>query len=86
MPCIIEEESSIVKSLILSTVDSKMNKITTNNEEYNKEILNFLKMHNLESRIELEYENDVFEKYTIEKELQSLKNNKVWLIVVDKLL
>ncbi|MFR7544649.1 MAG: Rne/Rng family ribonuclease [Clostridia bacterium] len=89
VPCIIEEESSIVKSLILSTVDSKMNKITTNNEEYNKEILNFLKMHNLESRIELEYENDVFEKYTIEKELQSLKNNKVWLncggqIVIDK--
>lgn len=89
VPCIIEEESSIVKSLILSTVDSKMNKITTNNEEYNKEILNFLKMHNCESRIELEYENDVFEKYTIEKELQSLKNNKVWLncggqIVIDK--
>ena len=89
VPCIIEEERSIVKSLILSTVDSKMNKITTNNEEYNKEILNFLKMHNLESRIELEYENDVFEKYTIEKELQSLKNNKVWLncggqIVIDK--
>lgn len=89
VPCIIEEESGIVKSLILSTVDSKMNKITTNNEEYNKEILNFLKMHNLESRIELEYENDVFEKYTIEKELQSLKNNKVWLncggqIVIDK--
>lgn len=89
VPCIIEEETSIVKSLILSTVDSKMNKITTNNEEYNKEILNFLKMHNLESRIELEYENDVFEKYTIEKELQSLKNNKVWLncggqIVIDK--
>lgn len=89
VPCIIEEESSIVKSLILSTVDSKMNKITTNNEEYNKEILNFLKMHNLESRIELEYENDVFEKYTIEKELRSLKNNKVWLncggqIVIDK--
>lgn len=89
VPCIIEEESSIVKSLILSTVDSKMNKITTNNEEYNKEILNFLKMHNLESRIELKYENDVFEKYTIEKELQSLKNNKVWLncggqIVIDK--
>ena len=89
VPCIIEEESSIVKSLILSTVDSKMNKITTNNEEYNKEILNFLKMHNLESRIELEYENDVSEKYTIEKELQSLKNNKVWLncggqIVIDK--
>ena len=89
VPCIIEEESSIVKPLILSTVDSKMNKITTNNEEYNKEILNFLKMHNLESRIELEYENDVFEKYTIEKELQSLKNNKVWLncggqIVIDK--
>lgn len=89
VPCIIEEESSIVKSLILSTVDSKMNRITTNNEEYNKEILNFLKMHNLESNIKVEYENNVFQKYTIEKELQNLKNNKVWLncggqIVIDK--
>lgn len=89
VPCIIEEDNSIVKSLILATVDSKMSKITTNSKEYNEEILNFLKMHNLESRIELEYENDVFEKYTIEKELQSLKNNKVWLncggqIVIDK--
>ncbi len=89
VPCIIEEESSVVKSLILSTVDSKMNTIITNNEEYNKEILNFLKMHNLESRIKLEYENNVFEKYTIEKELQNLKDNKIWLncggqIVIDK--
>lgn len=89
VPCIIEEGSSVVKSLILSTVDSKMNTIITNNEEYNKEILNFLKMHNLESRIKLEYENNVFEKYTIEKELQNLKDNKIWLncggqIVIDK--
>lgn len=89
VPCIIEEESSVVKSLILSTVDSKMDTIITNNEEYNKEILNFLKMHNLESRIKLEYENNVFEKYTIEKELQNLKDNKIWLncggqIVIDK--
>ena len=60
-----------------------------NNEEYNKEILDFLKTYNLENKINVEYDNNVFQKYTIEKELQSLKNNKVWLncggqIVIDK--
>lgn len=89
VPCIIEEESSIVKSLILSTVDSNLNTVVTNNEEYNKEILDFLKTYNLENKINVEYDNNVFQKYTIEKELQSLKNNKVWLncggqIVIDK--
>lgn len=89
VPCIIEEENSIVKSLILSTVDSNLNTVVTNNEEYNKEILDFLKTYNLENKINVEYDNNVFQKYTIEKELQSLKNNKVWLncggqIVIDK--
>lgn len=89
VPCIIEEDNSIVKSLILATVDSKMSKITTNSQEYNEEILNFLKLYKLENIIKVELDNNVFEKYTIEKELQSLENNKVWLncggqIVIDK--
>lgn len=89
VPCVIEEENSIVKSVILSTVDSNLNTVVTNNEEYNKEILDFLKTYNLENKINVEYDNNVFQKYTIEKELQSLKNNKVWLncggqIVIDK--
>lgn len=89
VPCIIEEDNSIVKSLILATVDSKMSKITTNSKEYNEEILNFLKLYKLENIIKVELDNNVFEKYTIEKELQSLENNKVWLncggqIVIDK--
>jgi len=89
VPCIIEEDNSIVKSLILATVDSKMSKITTNSKEYNEEILNFLKLYKLENIIKIELDNNVFEKYTIEKELQSLENNKVWLncggqIVIDK--
>lgn len=89
VPCIIEEENSIVKSLILATVDSKMSKITTNSKEYNEEILKFLKLYKLENIIKVELDNNVFEKYTIEKELQSLENNRVWLncggqIVIDK--
>ena len=48
-----------------------------NNEEYNKEILDFLKTYNLENKINVEYDNNVFQKYTIEKELQSLKNNSI---------
>lgn len=89
VPCIIEEDNSIVKSLILATVDSKMSKITTNSKEYNEELLNFLKLYKLENIIKVELDNNVFEKYTIEKELQSLENNKIWLncggqIVIDK--
>ncbi len=89
VPCIIEEDNSIVKSLILATVDSKMSKITTNSKEYNEELLNFLKLYKLENIIKVELDNNVFEKYTIEKELQSLENNKIWLncggqIIIDK--
>lgn len=89
LPCLIEENNDIIKSLILGTADGKMNRIITNNEVFNKEIKNFLEVYNLDSNVEVEFEKDVFEKYTIQKELQDLENNKVWLrcggyIVMDK--
>lgn len=89
LPCLIEENNDIIKSLILGTANSKMNRIITNNEMFNKEIENFLEAYNLDNNVKVELEKDVFEKYTMQKELQELENNKVWLrcggyIVIDK--
>lgn len=89
LPCLIEENNDIIKSLILGTANSKMNRIITNNEMVNKEIRDFLKEYSLDNNVKVELEKDVFEKYTMQKELQDLENNKVWLrcggyIVIDK--
>ena len=89
LPCLIEENNDIIKSLILGTADGNMNRIVTNNEMFNKEIENFLEAYNLDNNVKVELEKDVFEKYTMQKELQELENNKVWLrcggyIVIDK--
>ena len=66
-----------------------MNRIITNNEVFNKEIETFLKVYSLDNNVKVDFEKDVLEKYTIQKELQDLENNKVWLkcggyIVIDK--
>ena len=89
LPCLIEENNDIIKSLILGTADGNMNRIITNNEVFNKEIENFLEAYNLDKNVKVDFEKDVFEKYTMQKELQDLENNKVWLrcggyIVIDK--
>ena len=89
LPCLIEENNDIIKSLILGTADGNMNRIITNNEMFNKEIENFLEAYNLDKNVKVDFEKDVFEKYTMQKELQELENNKVWLrcggyIVIDK--
>ncbi len=86
---LMEENNDIIKSLILGTADDNMNKIITNSDKFNSETLNFLKIYNLENKIKVEFDEDVFDKYSMQKELQQLENNKVWLkcggyIVIDK--
>ncbi len=89
LPYLIEENNDIIKSLILGTADAEMNKIITDNEEFNKELEHFLKIYNLADKVKVEFEKDVFEEYTMQKELNDLANNKIWLrcggyIVIDK--
>lgn len=86
---LMEENNDIIRSLILGTADDNMNKIITNSDKFNSETLNFLKIYNLENKIKVEFDEDVFDKYSMQKELQQLENNKVWLkcggyIVIDK--
>lgn len=88
-PCVIEENNNIIKSLILGTADLGMDKVITNSEKENKKISKFLKTYDLLEKVKVEYDEDVFGKYTINKELEDLNNSKVWLkcggyIVIDK--
>ena len=60
-----------------------------NSEKKNKKISKFLKTYDLLEKVKVEYDEEVFGKYTINKELEDLNNSKVWLkcggyIVIDK--
>lgn len=86
-PCLIQEENEIIQSMILGTTE--VTEIITNNNDLNKRILAYLEEYNLETKIKVVFDDKVFEKYTIQKELDDIEKNKVWLncggyIIIDK--
>ena len=87
LPCLIQEENEIIQSMILGTTE--VTEIITNNNDLNKRILVYLEEYNLETKIKVVFDDKVFEKYTIQKELDDIEKNKVWLncggyIIMDK--
>ena len=88
-PILLGENSNIIESVILGTADSGMDKIITNSKAENKKIEKFLQEVELENKVEIEYDEEVLDKYKIKDELGKLKNNRIWLncgsyIVIDK--
>ena len=88
-PVLLGKNSNIIESVILGTADSGMNKIITNSKAENKKIEKFLQEVELENKVEIEYDEEVLDKYKIKDELGKLKNNRIWLncgsyIVIDK--
>ena len=88
-PILLGENSNIIESVILGTVDSGMDKIITDSKTENKKIESFLQEVELENKVKIEYDEEVLDKYKIKDELDKLKNNKIWLkcgsyIVIDK--
>ena len=88
-PILLGENSNIIESVILGTADSGMDKIITDSKAENKKIEKFLQEVELENKVEIEYDEEVLDKYKIKDELGKLKNNRIWLncgsyIVIDK--
>ena len=88
-PILLGENSNIIESVILGTADSGMDKIITDSKNENKKIEKFLQEVELENKVEIEYDEEVLDKYKIKDELGKLKNNRIWLncgsyIVIDK--
>ena len=87
IPCLIKEENEIIQSIILGTTE--VTDIITNSKEINEMLLTFLKEYKLDNKIKIAYDEDLLDKYTIQKELNDIEKNKVWLncggyIIIDK--
>lgn len=85
-PKLLWQSENIVEKIITDLSAKKLEKITTNSEEHFKE----LKKLNLENiDIILDKENNLLEKYDLEKQIEKLESRKIWLncggfITIDK--
>lgn len=87
IPQKIYDKGGILKKTIIDLVDNKLDKIVLKNEENLKEINEILKEAN--SNIKVEIDTEILDKYSLKKQLKSLKSNKVFLksgafITIDK--
>lgn len=90
-PILIEKAESIVEKMILDLPEKSIEKITINDKEEYQKFQDFKKESGYinETKIELQDESDVLDKYDIKKQIEKMQNRKIWLkcggfITIDK--
>ena len=89
-PIILENNSTILKKLLLDISDNKLNKIWVNSNKLKHEVENILKEIQENTDISIEYqEKDLENRYDIAKQIEKISNRKIWLkcggfITIDK--
>ena len=90
-PMLIEKAESIVEKMILDLPEKSIEKITINDKEEYQKFQDFKKESGYinETKIELQDESDVLDKYDIKKQIEKIQNRKIWLkcggfITIDK--
>ena len=86
-PKLIYKSESILERMLTDLIDQGLNRICVDDEKIYTEILNRLKEEN--KKIEVCAVKNILEMYDIEKQLEQLKNRKIWLrcggfITIDK--
>ena len=86
-PQIIYKSEDLIERILIDLMDQELYRIVTNDEEMYKKIENKLKEENKNLKIELE--NNIYNMYSLEKEIEELEKRKVWLkcggfITIDK--
>lgn len=90
VPQIIYENGGIINKIIIDLIDKNINKILVNNENEFKYIGCLLDTMNVNKQIlELKKDEDLFEMYEINNQIEKIKNRKIWLkcggfITIDK--
>ena len=87
VPQKIYDKGGILKKTVIDLVDNKLDKIVVKDEEYIDEIQVILDEINATAKIEVD--KDILSKHNLEKQLNALKTNKVYLksgafITIDK--
>ena len=86
-PKLIYRSESILERMLTDLIDRGLNRICVDDEKVYAEIFNRLKVEN--KKIELIARKDILNMYDLEKQLEQLKNRKIWLkcggfITIDK--
>ena len=76
-PKLIYKSESILERMLTDLIDQGLNRICVDDEKIYTEILNRLKEEN--KKIEVCAVKNILEMYDIEKQLEQLKNRKIWL-------
>ena len=86
-PQIIFKSEDLIERILIDLMDQELYRIVTNSEEMYKKIENKLKEENKDLKIDLE--SNIYNLYSLEKEIEELEKRKVWLkcggfITIDK--
>ena len=90
-PKLIAKSENIVEKMLIDLPENSIQKITINNKKDYEKMLEFKekKSYLKSTEIELIEDQDILDKYDIEKEISKLENRKIWLkcggfITIDK--
>lgn len=91
-PKLIAKSENIVEKMLIDLPENSIQKITINNKKDYEKMLEFKekKSYLKSTEIELIEDQDILDKYDIEKEIAKLENRKIWLrcggfITIDKI-
>ena len=87
IPQKIYDKGGILKKTIVDLVDNKLDRIVLKDKNDIEKIQDIL--NEIDSNIKIEVDENILSKYSLEKQLQELNNNKIWLksgafITIDK--
>lgn len=90
-PKLISKSANIVEKMIIDLPEDEMKKIIVNSQKDYDNLKNYKKQNNYleKTSIELIQNENIFDKYDIQKEIEKLENRKIWLkcggfITIDK--
>ena len=90
-PKLIAKSENIVEKMLIDLPENSIQKITINNKKDYEKMLEFKKNKSYlkSTTIELIEDQDIFDKYDVEKEIAKIENRKIWLkcggfITIDK--
>ena len=88
-PRIVYEGQSFIETLLMDLIDKDMTRIVVDNKKCYKEVEKIIKNLNEDITIELKDNEDIFDIYDINDQLEKIKQRKIWLkcggfITIDK--
>ena len=88
-PMVVYEGQSFIETLLMDLIDKDMTRIVVDNKKCYKEVEKIIKNLHEDITIELKENEDIFDIYDINDQLEKIKQRKIWLkcggfITIDK--